>query len=494
MTANCTQVSVSAPGPMSRKTSYNTKQGLDGSNHSLTKKKSKRKSTTTESLKQQPTAAIPFPWKLHRILDDADAKGFNDIISWVPSENGFKVHKTKQFDDDIMPKYFDKTKYKSFQRQLNMWGFDRVGSGPYKGAYLHPCFIRGQPQLCESMQRTKIKGIHSKKLRKNSVNGDLLGGGSNHSLHSLSSNHSLSSYGGSSHSLRSLGSSHSVITPSSVHNVRASIEAAAQKVADLERQKEEIQRKLELVSSKANAAAAGDALANMTSSCNAGRMITPHDSMHSRGNLSISDIEIPEPLDDNDDCFAPLPLNEGDELLFGGRNFFFAEDGQTTDRPSLQQRQRPGRRYSLVPKGGNSEEYILKDLDAPDFFGEDQGSAMNCTLSPTPLAPNMNVIKARAMNITGNVDASLLIGFDKPSRRFSFLSTPVQNPFEQMKPMSRSSRTISNGNRSMEDINNNMMKMNMNNTMNNNMMRNMMIQNMMRTELDTSHHRTSYNR
>eukprot|EP00536_Pseudo-nitzschia_multiseries_P006795 jgi/Psemu1/193912/e_gw1.149.33.1 len=99
------------------------------------------------------SATVPFPWKLHRILDDADAKGFNGVISWVPTNNGFKVHKPKVFDSDIMPKYFNHTKYKSFQRQLNMWGFDRVGSGPYKGAYLHRFFLRGKPELCDSMQR-----------------------------------------------------------------------------------------------------------------------------------------------------------------------------------------------------------------------------------------------------------------------------------------------------------------------------------------------------
>jgi len=434
MAANCNQVPVSAGADAAMKSlSKDIKNdGLDeGSNHSLSKPSRRRSSS--QSIQQQPTAAIPFPYKLHRILDDADAKGFNDIVSWVPSENGFKVHKTKQFDEDIMPKYFDKTKYKSFQRQLNMWGFDRVGSGPLKGSYLHQCFIRGQPHLCESMQRTKIKGINSKKLRKNKMNHDMLGG-SNHSLGG-GSNHSL---GGTSHSRRT-----------SVADVHASIEAAAQKVADLERQKEEIQRKLDMVSTKANA----------MSSPHSVRMITPQGSLHSRGHDQDSSSE--------DDCFQPLPLSGGDSLLFGGQNFFF-DDGKTAEQPSNQQRRRAARRYSLEPKGLDSDEYVLKEL--PDFFGEEDDEMM---MAPTPLPPNLNVVSAT----TENSNSSLLINLDKPSRRFSFLSTPVHNPFEkpfQIKQRPSSMADMNNNtsnmlNMKMADINNNMMNMNMS-MMTNNMM------------------------
>ena len=459
--------------PNSRTNSFSqdpAKAGLDGgSNHSNNSYHSQSKtSKRSQSSQQQPTAAIPFPWKLHRILDDADVKGFNDIISWVPSENGFKVHKTKQFDEDIMPKYFDKTKYKSFQRQLNMWGFDRVGTGPYKGAYLHDCFIRGQPKLCESMQRTKIKGIHSKKLRKSILSNDplggsnhSLGGGSNHSLrcgssHTLRGGSSHSLRGGSSHSLRG-GSNHSLGIPrnssaSSARDVRASIEASAQKLADLERQKEEIQRKLEMVSTKANAVAVSDALNNMTASSSSGRMVTPHGSLHSRSGR-----------ESGEDDFQPLPLSGGDSLLFGGRNFFFVGD-EKDDRSS--QRRGPARRFSLELKTDDSDEYILKEL--PEFFGDEVGSGNNQNnvfLDPTPLPPNLDVVNATSD--VGSYNSSLTISLDRPSRRFSFLSTPVHNPYP--KPPMQSS--MSRGRMNMDHMNDNMMNMNMNmNVMKNHMM------------------------
>ncbi len=59
-----------------------------------------------------------------------------------------------------MPQYFNQTKYRSFQRQLYIYGFDRIkdkASDDY-GAYFHELFVRGASDLCLDMQRKKIKG------------------------------------------------------------------------------------------------------------------------------------------------------------------------------------------------------------------------------------------------------------------------------------------------------------------------------------------------
>merc|ERR1719389_1422688 len=59
-----------------------------------------------------------------------------------------------------MPQYFNQTKYRSFQRQLYIYGFDRIKdkSSEDYGAYFHELFIRGASDLCLDMQRKKIKG------------------------------------------------------------------------------------------------------------------------------------------------------------------------------------------------------------------------------------------------------------------------------------------------------------------------------------------------
>ena len=76
---------------------------------------------------------VLFPWKLHDMLDAADEKGFTSVVSWLPDGRSFKVHDKETFVSLIMRRYFEQTKYKSFQRQLNMWGFERHLSGPHKG-------------------------------------------------------------------------------------------------------------------------------------------------------------------------------------------------------------------------------------------------------------------------------------------------------------------------------------------------------------------------
>lgn len=341
--------------------------------------------------------AIPFPWKLHRILGDAETQNFSDIISWVPTNNGFKVHKPKSFDTDIMPTYFNNTKYKSFQRQLNMWGFDRVGSGPFKGAYLHQYFVRGNPDLCERMHRTKIKGIHSKKLRKNRFQ---------------------ASHGSdvrSSHSSMMTMDSGMPCFPSP-QDPHASFKAAAQKVADLERKKEEIQRKLEMVSNRANAAVASNALANMSG-------MIPRVSINSE--MQIGQASTNNYRRNHD--FFPLPgAGEGDSLMFGGQTFLFADNNQNQQQHHQSPRHRVARRYSLEPKGPESDEYVLTELE--------QGMHGNNTeedfLMPTPLPPNMDVIKVTT-KFPNSTPAPLVIGLDKPKRRFSFLSTPVENPLDR---------------------------------------------------------------
>lgn len=102
--------------------------------------------------------SLQFPWKLHEMLDLAERNGREDVISWLGGGKGFRVHKKEEFCSTIMPSYFSSTKYKTFQRSLNLWGFESVSKGSDRGACYHPYFLKGQPDLCHSMTRIKIKG------------------------------------------------------------------------------------------------------------------------------------------------------------------------------------------------------------------------------------------------------------------------------------------------------------------------------------------------
>ena len=46
----------------------------------------------------------------------------------------------------------------SFQRQLNLYGFQRITKGPDKDAYYHELFLRGRKDLVASIPRIKVKG------------------------------------------------------------------------------------------------------------------------------------------------------------------------------------------------------------------------------------------------------------------------------------------------------------------------------------------------
>lgn len=102
--------------------------------------------------------AIAFPLKLHSMLDKIEEDGLAHVISWQPHGRAFLIHKPKEFADQVMPKYFKQTKLTSFQRQLNLYGFNRITSGNDTGAYYNELFLRGKVFLSKRMVRTKVKG------------------------------------------------------------------------------------------------------------------------------------------------------------------------------------------------------------------------------------------------------------------------------------------------------------------------------------------------
>jgi len=110
----------------------------------------------------QPMTSIPiipvkkksqsklFPSKLYEMLQNNTG---SDIISWYLDGTGFKINNTKKFESNFLPKYFLQTKIRSFQRQMNIYGFKSIGSYKYK----HPSFIRNKPHFLGMIKRVPIK-------------------------------------------------------------------------------------------------------------------------------------------------------------------------------------------------------------------------------------------------------------------------------------------------------------------------------------------------
>jgi hypothetical protein len=104
-----------------------------------------------------------FPMKLHRLLHKVAEDGNEDVVSWMPSGMGFKVHDQKRFVEEVVPHWFRHKQMSSFRRQLSMYGFERVPRGPNEGSYRHRLFHRDRPDWAEAMTRVSEQpGVRTK--------------------------------------------------------------------------------------------------------------------------------------------------------------------------------------------------------------------------------------------------------------------------------------------------------------------------------------------
>ena len=76
------------------------------------------------------------------------------LDSWLPHGRAFVVKDQERLVKEILPKYFQgQTRWGSFSRQLQLYGFQRVVSGPDHGAHYSEMFLEGRPDLCRYMRR-----------------------------------------------------------------------------------------------------------------------------------------------------------------------------------------------------------------------------------------------------------------------------------------------------------------------------------------------------
>eukprot|EP00980_Cylindrotheca_fusiformis_P002682 scaffold624_cov150-Cylindrotheca_fusiformis.AAC.15 len=106
-----------------------------------------------------------FPYKLHQLLTDVESnKELSDIISWLPTNDGFRIHKPVVFEEVLLKKFFPKqSKIKSFKRQLQYYGFESQG----KNSYGHHCFRKGRRSLCGSIIH-RLPAKHSRSMKEES--------------------------------------------------------------------------------------------------------------------------------------------------------------------------------------------------------------------------------------------------------------------------------------------------------------------------------------
>jgi hypothetical protein len=116
------------------------------------------KITVGEARLKEGAGSLQFPFRLHQVLAETEENGKSSIISWSPDGHSFRVHERASFESMIMASYFSSSRYKSFQRNLNVWGYELITEGISKGGYRHKHFVKGKPELCYNMSRQSIKG------------------------------------------------------------------------------------------------------------------------------------------------------------------------------------------------------------------------------------------------------------------------------------------------------------------------------------------------
>ena len=110
-------------------------------------------SFSTPKMRKDRRTTASFPVKLIRMLTEVEKCGQQSIVTWNPDGRTLQVLSHKKFVSEILPNYFKQSKYTSFQRQLNFYGFQRVNHGPLEGSYGHPKFVRGNEEQVKHMSR-----------------------------------------------------------------------------------------------------------------------------------------------------------------------------------------------------------------------------------------------------------------------------------------------------------------------------------------------------
>lgn len=110
------------------------------------------------------SGAVPsFPIKMHALLSKPE---LSDILAWDSHGRSFRILKPRQFEAEILPRFFDHSKFSSFTRQVNGWGFRRLTEGANMGSYYEEHFLRSMPWLCKQMKRPKVGEKRSISARK----------------------------------------------------------------------------------------------------------------------------------------------------------------------------------------------------------------------------------------------------------------------------------------------------------------------------------------
>ncbi|KDO35287.1 hypothetical protein SPRG_00134 [Saprolegnia parasitica CBS 223.65] len=96
------------------------------------------------------TKPAPFVHQLLRMLKHEP----EDVVAWGPDDHSLEIRDRTRFVQAVLPRYFRHTRFNSFQRQLNYYGFQRVKGLPKATTrYWHAHFEKGRVGAMSLIQR-----------------------------------------------------------------------------------------------------------------------------------------------------------------------------------------------------------------------------------------------------------------------------------------------------------------------------------------------------
>lgn len=123
----------------------------------MTKSENEQKHVSLCSFPKTGKRGVPqqFPRRLYEMLQ-TESKLTDASIKWSNSGKAFQIYNVQEFTDTVLSKYFRTKKFSSFQRNLNLYGFTKVRSGPDVDMYAHPSFIKFEPERLFKIRKVTI--------------------------------------------------------------------------------------------------------------------------------------------------------------------------------------------------------------------------------------------------------------------------------------------------------------------------------------------------
>ena len=103
------------------------------------------------------TGKSDLPAFLSKLCDLVSEPEIDGVVCWGRTGDTFVVLDLSMFAQQVLPTYYKHDNFRSFERQLNIYGFQRCTEQPTAKAleFFHPRFRRGERDLLREIKRSQ---------------------------------------------------------------------------------------------------------------------------------------------------------------------------------------------------------------------------------------------------------------------------------------------------------------------------------------------------